>query len=84
MSGYEWIGLMMVESGGFPVLIQNNHSWNIHSSWPSIVFGDDDDDDDDGDDGDDYDDEAKCYFLEIGFYCNYYLGSSIYEYEHDT
>ena len=58
MSGYEWIGLMMVESGGFPVLIQNNHSWNIHSSWPSIVFDDDDDDDDDGD-GDDGNDKGN-------------------------
>ena len=85
MSGYEWIGLMMVDSGGFPVLIQNNHSWNIHSSWPSIVFDDDDDDDDDGD-GDDYDDddEAKCYFLEIGFHCNSTIWEVPYEYEHDT
>ena len=36
------------------------------------MFDDDDDDDDDDGDGDDYDDdnEAKCYFLEIGFHCN--------------
>ena len=44
----------------------------------------DDDDDDDGD-GDDYDDdnEAKCYFLEIGFHCNSTNWEVPYEYEHD-